>query len=78
MPTREIRITNASWISGSAPLRKKIFARMRYRQELVSCKVGQDADGLFVEFDADQSIVSAGQSIVFYNQGECLGGAVVE
>lgn len=78
MPTREIRITNANWISGTAPLRKKISARMRYRQKLVACKVGQDADGFFVEFDTDQSIVSAGQSIVFYNQGECLGGAVVE
>lgn len=78
MPTREIRITNANWISGSAPLRKKISARTRYRQELVNCKVGQDADGYFVEFDTDQSVVSAGQSIVFYHQGECLGGAVVE
>jgi len=78
MPTKEIRITNVNWISGVAPLRKKISARMRYRQELVSCKVGQDADGLFVEFDVGQSIVSAGQSIVFYHAGECLGGAVVE
>ncbi|HAO64503.1 TPA: tRNA 2-thiouridine(34) synthase MnmA [Candidatus Taylorbacteria bacterium] len=78
MPTREIRITNVNWITGIAPLRKKISARMRYRQELVSCKVSQDADGYFVEFDKDQSIVSAGQSIVFYAGGECLGGAVVE
>lgn len=78
MPTREIRIADANWISGKAPLRKNISARMRYRQGLVPCKVGQDADGYFVEFDADQSIVSAGQSIVFYNQGECLGGAIVE
>jgi tRNA U34 2-thiouridine synthase MnmA/TrmU len=38
----------------------------------------QDADGYFVEFETDQSIISAGQSIVFYSQGECLGGAVVE
>jgi tRNA-specific 2-thiouridylase len=78
MPTREIRIANANWISGVTPLRKKISARVRYRQELVSCKVGQDADGLFVEFDKDQGIVSAGQSIVFYHAGECLGGGVVE
>lgn len=78
MPTREIRIANANWISGVAPFRKKVSARMRYRQELVVCKVVQDADGLFVEFDNDQSIVSAGQSIVFYDKGECLGGAVVE
>ena len=78
MPTREIRITNANWISGVAPLRKKISCRMRYRQELIACKVMQDADGFFVEFESDQSIVSAGQSIVFYSSGECLGGAVVE
>jgi len=45
MPTREVRITNTNWISGPAPLRKKISARMRYRQALMSCKVGQDADG---------------------------------
>lgn len=78
MPTREIRIANANWVSGKAPLRKKVFARVRYKAEPVACKVGQDADGFFVEFDADQSIVSVGQSIVFYNQGECLGGGVVE
>jgi tRNA-specific 2-thiouridylase len=78
MPIREIRIKDANWISGVAPLRKNISARMRYRQGLVSCKVGQDASGLFVEFDTEQSIVSAGQSIVFYHNGECLGGAVVE
>jgi tRNA-specific 2-thiouridylase len=77
-PTREIRIANANWISGVVPLRKKISARVRYRQGLVNCKIKQDADGLFVEFDTDQSIVSAGQSIVFYHNGECLGGAVVE
>jgi len=65
-------------MSGVAPLRKKISARMRYRQELLPCKVLQDADGYFVEFDAEQSLVSAGQSIVFYSNGECLGGAVVE
>ena len=78
MPTREMRLADVNWITGTALLRKKISARMRYRQELVSCKIGQDADGYFVEFDEDQSIISAGQSIVFYNQGECLGGAVVE
>jgi tRNA-uridine 2-sulfurtransferase len=78
MPIREIRIMNANWISGVAPLRRKISARMRYRQTLVACKVRQDAGGFFAEFDTDQSIISAGQSIVFYDQDECLGGAVVE
>lgn len=78
MPTREIRIAKANWMSGIVPLRKKIMARVRYRVELAPCKVGQDTDGPFVEFDTDQSIVSAGQSVVFYNNGECMGGAIVE
>jgi len=77
-PTKEIRLTNTNWISGVAPLRKKISARTRYRQELVHCKVDQDTDGFFVTFNTPQSIVSSGQSIVFYSAGECLGGAVVK
>ena len=77
-PTKEIRLTNANWISGTAPLRKRISARTRYRESLVACKVDQDATGFLVKFDVPQSIVSAGQSIVFYNAGECLGGAIVQ
>ncbi len=77
-PTREMHITDVNWVTGHAWLGRKISARMRYRQELVSCQVSRVADGYLVEFDQDQSIVSAGQSIVFYHNGECLGGAVIE
>jgi tRNA-specific 2-thiouridylase len=50
----------------------------RYRQEPQACSVELDATGCTVVFDAPQRAVTPGQSVVFYDDDVCLGGAVIE
>jgi len=50
-----------------------IEARIRYRQPLEKAKVGED----FIAFNNNQIGVSPGQSVVFYKNGECLGGGII-
>jgi tRNA-specific 2-thiouridylase len=69
-----IRIKDVNWVSGKVPdLDKKYKARIRYRQELQDCKI----DGETIVFDESQNTVAVGQSIVVYNDDECLGGGII-
>lgn len=57
------------------PLRCK--AKIRYRQKDQACKVELEQDKLKVVFDHPQRAMAVGQSIVFYKDDICLGGAVI-
>lgn len=62
---------------------KKLYCRIRYRQEKIKCKITQQkskqqgAPLLFVVFDEPQMGVSPGQSLVLYDGKICLGGGVI-
>lgn len=68
------------WIAGCAPdLPLRCQARLRHRQPLQECEVlSADDLGCQVRFLEPQRAVTPGQSIVFYRDGECLGGAVID
>jgi tRNA-uridine 2-sulfurtransferase len=70
---------DASWTAGVAPAAAfACSAKTRYRQNDVPCEVEVAADGrLRVVFAAAQRAVTPGQSVVFYDGDECLGGAVI-
>ncbi len=53
-------------------------AKIRYRQTDQACQVLFEQDHLRVEFDQAQRAVTPGQSIVFYQDQRCLGGAIIE
>jgi tRNA-specific 2-thiouridylase len=50
----------------------------RYRQPVQACRVDIDGDRCVVTFDAAQRAVTPGQSVVFYDDDVCLGGAVID
>jgi tRNA-specific 2-thiouridylase len=69
----------ADWVSGERPaLPLRCAAKIRYRQPDQPCTVEADGDGLRVRFEQPQRAVTPGQSVVFYRDDHCLGGAVIE
>jgi tRNA-specific 2-thiouridylase len=71
--------TDIEWVrdmsSEDFPLR--CTAKIRYRQQDQSCQVYKDGDRLRVEFDEPQRAMTLRQSIVFYQDKRCLGGAII-
>ncbi len=67
------------WISGDSPaLPLRCQAKIRYRQDDQACSVERAARGrVTVRFDRPQWAIAPGQSVVFYQREECLGGATI-
>lgn len=68
------------WISGNAPVESSFscLSRARHRQPLQACHVELQKDLYKVVFDQPQRSATPGQSIVFYRDGKCLGGGVIQ
>ena len=68
------------WISGTAPsVPFSCRAKTRYRQPDQVCTITTlDNDNCEVQFAEPQWAVTPGQSIVFYQGEECLGGGVIK
>ncbi|QKI89075.1 tRNA 2-thiouridine(34) synthase MnmA [Thiomicrorhabdus xiamenensis] len=68
------------WVSGETPpIKQPLKAKIRYRQPEQPCQIIEEKNGrLLVEFDENQTAIAPGQSVVFYNGDECLGGGVIE
>ncbi|MBI3273920.1 MAG: tRNA-specific 2-thiouridylase [Candidatus Colwellbacteria bacterium] len=82
---KSITIGNVHWISGKEPtLPLRCKARIRYRQEIQKCVIEQRAGSwkleaalLKVNFSKAPRAVTPGQSIVFYQGDEVLGGGII-
>ncbi len=72
--------TQLHWVSGnplSDPLRCKAMAR--YRQPDQECLVEPMLDNICrIVFKQPQRAMTPGQSVVFYQNDECLGGGIIE
>ncbi len=69
------------WVAGTPPSMDSLecTARIRHRQPLERCKVQLLAQACCrVEFARPQRAITPGQSVVFYQGDDCLGGGVIE
>jgi tRNA-uridine 2-sulfurtransferase len=66
------------WIGNEPSLPAKQRAKSRYRQPDQGCTLTRHDNGLHVTFDTPQRAITPGQSVVFYDGEECLGGGVIE
>lgn len=77
---KELVCANVHWISGEKPsLPLNCSAKIRYRQQEQVCTVIEtdDPSKLAVNFKSPQWAITPGQSVVFYNDDECLGGGII-
>jgi tRNA-specific 2-thiouridylase len=79
--TNQLNASGLHWISGILPPTPfRCQAKIRYRQSDQACTINSiTADNMaFVTFDTPQRAITPGQSIVFYQRDECLGGGIIE
>jgi tRNA-uridine 2-sulfurtransferase len=76
----ELKAQQLHWISGIAPsIPFSCYAKTRYRQTEQPCIItALDKETCEVHFNQPQRAVTPGQSIVFYQNDECLGGAIIQ
>ena len=71
--------SNINWISGVEPSKRRLKAKIRYRMKDASCTIIELTSKIIkVEFDNPQFAIAPGQSIVFYDENKCLGGAIID
>ncbi len=69
-------VTNLHWLH--QPIEKNCQAKIRYRQEATPCRIeSMDSQKMHVKFEIPQRAITNGQSIVFYQEDQCLGGGEI-
>ncbi|WP_367670523.1 tRNA 2-thiouridine(34) synthase MnmA [Sodalis-like secondary symbiont of Drepanosiphum platanoidis] len=69
---------NLSWINNKISNIKECFAKTRYRQKDLKCKISLiNKKNILVIFKKPVFAVNPGQSIVFYYKNFCLGGGII-
>lgn len=71
---------DSHWIAGEPPAQQfNCLARNRHRQPLQACQVTLSKDQqVEVLFETPQRALTPGQSVVFYLDDICLGGAIID
>lgn len=68
-----------SWLRQKPGDGKTLTAKTRYRQDEQTCTIDyMSKNTVKVMFEKPQRALTLGQYVVFYDNGECLGGGVIE
>lgn len=71
--------TQVHWIRKTIIADTRCTAKVRYRQQDVECTIKpQSSTDVIVEFKQTVRAITPGQSVVFYDGEECLGGGIIE
>lgn len=77
--SQKLTARNLSWISGKVPGEPVTArAKIRYKSKETEATLFFRTDSADVDFAQPQKAVTTGQSIVFYNVDEVLGGGIIE
>lgn len=66
-----------SWVNDSPPFPLNCTAKVRYRQMDEPCSIHIQSEKIKVVFKDPQRAITIGQSVVFYKDQICLGGAII-
>ncbi|MBR5913997.1 MAG: tRNA 2-thiouridine(34) synthase MnmA [Selenomonadaceae bacterium] len=73
----ELTADNVHWIYKPENFPAKLQAKIRYGFRVSDCTVESFGDNLHVTFNEPQRAITKGQSIVFYDGDELLGGGII-
>jgi tRNA-specific 2-thiouridylase len=74
-----LHATQVHWIRETPQQDRQCTAKVRYRQKDVECTIRLERTSeVIVEFTDSVRAITPGQSIVFYDGEECLGGGIIE
>lgn len=81
LQSHELISESVDWVAGVSPVQStglRCVAKTRYRQPDQACTVfPMDQGRVRVVFDEPQRAATPGQSVVFYQEENCLGGGVI-
>jgi tRNA-specific 2-thiouridylase len=76
---KRLTASDLHWISGEAPNNENLKAKIRYRAQDATCRITElNNTDISVEFEEPRFAIAPGQSVVFYSENICLGGAIID
>jgi len=76
---KRLTASDLHWISGEAPNSENLKAKIRYRAQDATCRITElNNTEISIEFEEPRFAIAPGQSVVFYSENICLGGAIID
>ncbi len=76
---KRLTASDLHWISGEAPNNENLKAKIRYRAQDATCRITElNNTEISIEFEEPRFAIAPGQSVVFYSENICLGGAIID
>ena len=74
-----LEATDLTWIGGQESVTpgQRLKAKIRYRQEDQDCVIREVGKKLVVDFEKPQRAITPWQSVVLYQNEQCLGGGII-